>query len=525
MCGDRRFDPYSLETRYAPLDELGRALWLPAITNTEGRLASRLAAVSAWYKRLLAGELAMVAGDPWPASDILGALSCALDRLDLPALTRGHPEISEQVIRSLLWHIDRLVVAIPRLGRDGAVAAVVEAFVADWDAQRSDMKEVLRVFESLDGIATFARWSELRGVLEDDSWQAVLSAHEAIATLPELAALVRRIGRARPVEEFEVLPGAVQRSEAESTQWVRRLADARLAGAARETEGVRRSGDLNRLLPSESMLYRARTGSRHDLTRRRLRRLFAARLHEQALLTYEQRETWVEPEWVLETIHTLQERPVLRRRLESGPMIVCIDTSASMAGGPEAVAKAVVLEAMRTAARERRACILLSFSGPGELSEMELGADVDSVKAVAQFLSRSFHGGTDIVEPFERALSLIEDAGWRNADLVIASDGEFGPTPALLERACAVRRQTGMRVQGILIGDRETLGLRKTCDEIYWVRNWRRFGLRHGQEAPPVHDRNLTGIYFPNAGAMPGQARQAVQALGTRSTRDSKPGR
>jgi hypothetical protein len=55
----------------------------------------------------------------------------------------------------------------------------------------------------------------------------------------------------------------------------------------------------------------------------------------------------------------------------------------------------------------------------------------------------------------------------------------------------------GLRVQGVLIGDRETLGLLEVCDHIFSVRDWRRFG---GQQVDsPVHTPALTALYFPGA--------------------------
>jgi hypothetical protein len=52
-------------------------------------------------------------------------------------------------------------------------------------------------------------------------------------------------------------------------------------------------------------------------------------------------------------------------------------------------------------------------------------------------------------------------------------------------------------VQGVLIGDRETLGMMEVCDRIYAVRNWRRFGGADVES--PVHTPALTATYFPGA--------------------------
>jgi len=58
-------------------------------------------------------------------------------------------------------------------------------------------------------------------------------------------------------------------------------------------------------------------------------------------------------------------------------------------------------------------------------------------------------------------------------------------------------------VQGVLVGDRETMGLLEVCDHIHWVRDWRRLDEREHGRAPggfsPVHSKSLTALYFPNA--------------------------
>ena len=53
------------------------------------------------------------------------------------------------------------------------------------------------------------------------------------------------------------------------------------------------------------------------------------------------------------------------------------------------------------------------------------------------FLGQAFHGGTDISGPLEMALAKLEDQRWQSADLLIASDGEFGATREIVARLAA----------------------------------------------------------------------------------------
>ena len=92
---------------------------------------------------------------------------------------------------------------------------------------------------------------------------------------------------------------------------------------------------------------------------------------------------------------------------------------------------------------------------------------------------------------------------WAGADLLIVSDGEFGVTAEVLAKIADARARQQLRVQGILIGDRETLGLRELCDSIFWASDWRRFGAESGSTVSPVHDSALTRLFFPAASMRP----------------------
>ncbi len=118
-------------------------------------------------------------------------------------------------------------------------------------------------------------------------------------------------------------------------------------------------------------------------------------------------------------------------------------------------------------------------------------------------MGQSFDGGTDLQTPLERAITLVRTNDFALADILIVSDGEFGLTPATLALLRACKAELGLRVHGILIGDRETIGLLEVSDQIHWVRAWRRYATQtkdaYADGFSPVHSRSLTAMYFPNA--------------------------
>ena len=122
--------------------------------------------------------------------------------------------------------------------------------------------------------------------------------------------------------------------------------------------------------------------------------------------------------------------------------------------------------------------------------------------ALLDLMGQAFDGGTDVQTPIERAIEQVQQHGWEDADVLIVSDGEFGLTGATLTQLRQAKERLGLRVHGILIGDRETIGLLEVCDHLYWVREWRRYGSGASAVADdfsPVHSRSLTALYFPNA--------------------------
>jgi uncharacterized protein with von Willebrand factor type A (vWA) domain len=262
-----------------------------------------------------------------------------------------------------------------------------------------------------------------------------------------------------------------------------------------QTRGIHRSDRIARMLPSETML----------LSHPRLRLLWHARRAERILLSYEDDDRMSEVRQHQSLVQQPRPGPQAALKAISGPMLVCVDTSGSMQGGAESVAKAVVLEAMRSANASQRDCHVFAFGGDGEVLELELGLNSVGIERLSNFLGQAFRGGTDICGPLERVIAKLEDVRWQCADLLLATDGEFGATPAVAARLDAIKQALGLRVQGVLTGDRETLGMMEVCDNIYAVRNWRRFGVVHGgpnggiNVESPVHTPALTALYFPAA--------------------------
>ena len=73
-----------------------------------------------------------------------------------------------------------------------------------------------------------------------------------------------------------------------------------------------------------------------------------------------------------------------------GPIIICVDTSRSMEGSPETIAKAVTLFMATRAISQKRDCLLINFSTG--IETLDLSGQIGIAKVI-EFLQRSFLGG------------------------------------------------------------------------------------------------------------------------------------
>jgi uncharacterized protein with von Willebrand factor type A (vWA) domain len=349
---------------------------------------------------------------------------------------------------------------------------------------------VLTLFKSLGDLAHM-RWDTLRGHLQSRGWR---EAQRIGALLDDLTALRRFIDGVGRAQRAPLLPPAAQITPNFHAPPARAAVSVitHLMDQPSEVRGIKRSGQLARMLASEAAMIG------HPV----LRRLWRARFAEQQLLTYE--DAALLTQWQLRPDSTRAvHAQAVDVPLGQGPILVCLDTSGSMRGAPENVAKGCVLQALRTAHAAGRNCRLLAFGGAGELLEQDLSLTPSGLDHLLALMDQSFDGGTDVQTPLERAVQLVQQARFALADILIVSDGEFGVTPATLEMLRACKKRLGLRVHGILIGDRETIGLLEVCDQLHWVRDWRRYATASGNAYAdgfsPVHSRSLTAMYFPNA--------------------------
>ena len=115
-----------------------------------------------------------------------------------------------------------------------------------------------------------------------------------------------------------------------------------------------------------------------------------------------------------------QDKRQKEKEEAKGPFIICVDTSGSMHGTPETVAKTLCFAILKIAIRDNRKWYLISFStGIETLTLPDLKNSLDKI---ISFLSMSFHGGTDATPAMREALRMITTQDYKKADVIMVSD-------------------------------------------------------------------------------------------------------
>lgn len=480
--------------RYAFLDRLTEGLVRPTVTHVHGDLVPRGRSVVALREALLAGRVPESVDLSWPDPELRAALLAGIRGSGVAEFCADDPRLTDEVVRYALDAIheshrleERAIVALQihvtdggsccsrgggqmdpegwrkhraaalRLGRDLAIDLLATGATRRWGDRVAIWRELLGCLVGLRRAAGLPPGVE-RGLLRSLPLLDLLQLRSLLASLEPLSDLLRRLGRLRDDDDATGQPvlrqvaRAVARSRSDRETVV-------LPAAGVEIRGVERGGDLARMLPSEAAMLAHPT----------LARLFRARLVERALLAYHATGALSERIRARQEIDDEdvdREQPVAR-----GPIVIVLDTSGSMRGMPEELAKALVMQMLGVCFMEKRRCYAYSFSGPDQVIEHELSLEGEGLARLLDFLSYSFHGGTVPDAALQRAVRRLDQAEWHAADLVVASDGEFHVEPETRSALDALRARRDVRVHGITVGT--TYGFDELrCDALHVLEDW-----------------------------------------------------
>ena len=265
------------------------------------------------------------------------------------------------------------------------------------DFLQQKVEEYNRLHQLLSPFTTYFGWDLSRKLWQATSFDILQHYDQLLQNEPSVKALADLLGSMREAEieiEEETIEKTIIRQ-----QWV-------IDETARsEIVGIRESDDLTNMLSSEALL----------LSDEHTEELFLKKYADKKLLTfrYEDRKLVQSKDHFVEINQRVNQK-------EKGPFIVCIDSSESMEGRPEEIAKVLTMGILKMAMHQNRRAYLINFSIG--IKTLDLYDIANSIDEIAAFLQMSFYGGTDATLALHEALRQLEGNAYEDADILMVSD-------------------------------------------------------------------------------------------------------
>ncbi|MDR0475818.1 MAG: VWA domain-containing protein [Treponema sp.] len=220
--------------------------------------------------------------------------------------------------------------------------------------------------------------------------------------------------------------------------------------AKSELVGIHESDDISSMLPAEAAL----------LADEKTELLFYKKFAEKKLQTFEYQSKVLS--WEKEEIKNKRQK---EKEEKKGPFIICVDTSGSMHGTPETVAKTLCFALLKMAVKDNRKCYLISFSTA--IETLNLTDLKNNLEKLIEFLSMSFHGGTDAAPAMLEALRMLETEDYKKADVIMVSDFVMSGFGEQIKKQIIAARENKTKFHSLVIGDS---GNKSTIEE--FDSNW-----------------------------------------------------
>ncbi|GAA06388.1 ATPase RavA stimulator ViaA [Photobacterium leiognathi] len=271
-----------------------------------------------------------------------------------------------------------------------------EALLRDMYQRIETMKQMEEVTEAGDETKAGRLWDMAKAKLTQTDVDVMKKIAKFLKKNNGLQDIAEKLGRMAS----EVDDPNKERVKAEEFKLVEEVSD----NVTDDIVGIHESDDLAKLLPNEAMF----------LAYPELEVVFYKHLADKRLMNYRMQGT----QRKLRKVKAFK-RQTKRVDQDKGPFIVCIDASGSMSGFPENCAKALAYGLMQIALADERDCYVIMFSTQQITYEL---TKQDGLSEVVNFLSYSFHGGTDLGPVLDQSIDLMSDGKYKNADLVVLSD-------------------------------------------------------------------------------------------------------
>jgi len=134
-----------------------------------------------------------------------------------------------------------------------------------------------------------------------------------------------------------------------------------------------------------------------------------------------------------------------------GPFVALVDISGSMTGQPETMAYAMFIALAREALKQGRRALFIPFaSHAGKPLDVSHASDLFTMAGYKPRVG----GGTDFMRALDEARNSIDGTGgkWKNADIVLISDGDAYVRDSWVDTFKKWQVKTGVRLIGVMVG-------------------------------------------------------------------------
>ena len=310
------------------------------------------------------------------------------------------------------------------------------------------MNEQHHRFEHADDAMLAQAWDLMDGQFSESEFEKKLNIVRIQNKYPEIGEVARRMGRR--VEE--------EGRDAIDVQTGFHFKIDHSAGS--DIEGITVGNDINALLPIELTQY----------ADEELEDLFYKKYLTRRLQTFRYRSELNKP---AHRLHRL-------RAVRQGPMIVCVDSSASMYGVPQKIEMSLLSKLEQMAEELQRDCFLIDFSvsvRPIDLRArlrkramqrmgMKTEKDSETVRGEFPFIN----GGTDAEKMLRLCFALLDNGEdhFMNADVLWITDFLIPRTTEELMSRFPEYKKRGTRFYGFQIGEGEN-SWERFFDHVYRI--------------------------------------------------------
>lgn len=157
-----------------------------------------------------------------------------------------------------------------------------------------------------------------------------------------------------------------------------------------------------------------------------------------------------------------------------GPIILCCDESGSMDGDRETWSKAFTMGVLEIAQMQKRDFAFIAYdtraNDPIVIKKGEVSPD-KVITICEEFLD----GGTNFEAPLRKALDLIKDSTFKNADILFVTDGDCSVSDKFKQEFKRTKEEKEFACKGVLIDmgswHSSDVTLREFCDDVIKVSN------------------------------------------------------